>query len=41
MITSSALMQLKWRFNGRLIEPHDAGYDAARLVTRRAWCGTA
>jgi FAD/FMN-containing dehydrogenase len=32
MITSSSLEHLKRRFNGRLIEPHDVGYDAARLV---------
>jgi hypothetical protein len=29
MITSNSLEHLKRRFNGRLIEPNDAGYDAA------------
>ena len=32
MITSSSLEQLKRQFNGRLVEPHDAAYDSARLV---------
>jgi len=32
VIPSNSLKQLKQRFNGRLIGPHDAGYDKARLV---------
>ena len=32
MINGMKLKELKQRLNGRLIETHDAGYDAARLV---------
>ncbi len=32
MINGMKLKELKQRLNGRLIETHDAGYDAVRLV---------